>query len=71
MAGEASTEGAKIFLDWMTGRTGGSSTSPHTNCLALLTTLPDDTTVMSTMVECATSGLRPAVHQRLDRAEHG
>lgn len=62
MPGEASTTGANIGLDAITGRAAASA---RTTYLAFLTTLPTDATTMATMAEVTTPGTngytRPAV----------
>jgi hypothetical protein len=53
MPGEASTTGANIALDAMSGR---ATQTTRTTYLALLTTVPTDATTVATMVEVSTAG---------------
>lgn len=53
MAGEASSVGAGIALDAMSGRATASS---RTTYLALLTAAPTDASTLATMTEVTTSG---------------
>jgi hypothetical protein len=59
MAGEASTVGAGIALDAITGR---ATQTARTTYLAALTSAPTDTTTVGTMAEVTTAGYsRPSV----------
>lgn len=53
MTGEASTAGANIALDALTGR---ATQSARTTYLALLTAAPGDTTTLGTMTELSATG---------------
>lgn len=53
MSGEASTKGASIALDAITGRATQTS---RTTYLALLTAAPTDATTLATMTEVTTAG---------------
>lgn len=53
MAGEASTVGANLALDAMTGR---ATVTARTTYLALLTAAPTDATTLATMAELTATG---------------